>query len=67
MVIHNLNVVSVPLAPPKTYPPLIVDANTVLTFAVSRQLSKSIARGDAKVIQPFCGVEYRQFAPSYAM
>jgi hypothetical protein len=38
MIIGNLNTVRAQCLPDKTYTPLLIDANTVLPFAIVRQL-----------------------------
>jgi len=44
MIIHNLNVISVSVFPSETYPPLVVDTDTVLTPAFALQQFQSISR-----------------------
>ena len=56
MVVDNLNLIRIPVSPPKANAPLIVDANTVLTGAISFQLFKSIARRDSQVVKLLGGV-----------
>jgi hypothetical protein len=43
VVIHNLNVEGIRFPPNKAQPVLIVDADTVLTFAVSQQRFKTVS------------------------
>jgi len=61
MVVNNLNVIRIPVAPPEANTPLIVDANTVLTGATPLQLFKSIAGRDSQVIQLLGGVYESEF------
>jgi len=42
VVINDLYVIDVALAPFKTYAPLVVDANTVLALTVAEQLFKVV-------------------------
>jgi hypothetical protein len=42
MIVHNLNVQSIPLVPPKAHTPLIVDSNAVLPGAVAGEFFQSI-------------------------
>jgi hypothetical protein len=51
MVVGYFNVVGIPLMPSKTYPPLIVNADAVLSLAVAGKLLKPIARRHLQVIQ----------------
>ena len=64
MIICNLNIVSIPLAPSKAYSPLVIDADAVFSFAISREFLKTIPWGDTEIIQLFCSVQYREFSPS---
>jgi hypothetical protein len=43
MIVHNLYVVSVAFSPYKTNAPLVINADTVLPFAVSREWMKSLS------------------------
>jgi len=49
VVIDNLHIVGIPVAPDKTDAPLIVDANTVLPFSVAFKRCQVISRGRDKV------------------
>ena len=54
MVIDDLNVVRVPLAPNEAKAPLVVDPDAVLSFAVAVQCFQAISRRRHQVSQ-FCG------------
>lgn len=54
MVVRNLNVVGVSLSPLKTNPPLIVDPNAVLPFAVPTQPFQTVA-GERRENSQFAG------------
>jgi hypothetical protein len=45
MIVNDLNVVGVTAAPQETYTPLIIDADTVLTFTVALQCFQAIPWG----------------------
>jgi len=49
VVIDNLHLVGIPIAPDKTDSPLVVDANTVLPFSVAFKSFQVITRGRSKV------------------
>jgi hypothetical protein len=49
MIVYNLNIVGVTIAPSKADSPLVVNANTVLPLALACQLLKSISRRHPKV------------------
>src|SRR5574337_1326430 len=51
VVIRNLNVVGVAVAPPKADTPLIVNPDAVLPGTVARQLLEPVAGRDPQVIQ----------------
>ena len=54
MVVGDFNIKSVSVVPRKADSELLVDPNAKLTFSVALQCLKSIARRNAKVVQP-CG------------
>jgi len=51
MVIHDLDVLCVPIAPYEADPPLVIDTNTVLAFAAAFQGFQSVRGGEAEIIQ----------------
>jgi hypothetical protein len=61
MVVDNFNIMGMTVFPDKTDPPLAVDPNAVLAFAVSRKCLEPIARWNAQVVQSACGVQDQQF------
>ncbi len=62
MVIHDFYIPDMPFAPLKTYPPLGVDADTVLTGAVALQGFQAVTRRYAQVCQTLRPVQHRQLA-----
>jgi len=46
MIVHDLDVVGLTVFPPEADPPLVVDANAVLTRAISVKLLQTIAGED---------------------
>jgi hypothetical protein len=60
VVIDYLNVKSVTLTPPKTYPPLPVDPNAVLALAIAFQRLELIRARNRKVFQVSSRVELLQ-------
>jgi hypothetical protein len=67
VVIRNLNVVGVAVAPPKADTPLIVDPDAVLPATVAQQLLKSIAGRRSKVIQCFGRIENEELSQGGAL
>jgi hypothetical protein len=67
MVVYNFNLVSICLAPPKADSPPVVNANAVLTLAVSRELLKVISGGCSQVIQPLRSIQQCKFSLSYPL
>jgi hypothetical protein len=57
MVVNNLHVIGVPLAPAKADPPSIVDPSTVLTAPIARQLLEPVPGRNAKVAEALSGVK----------
>ena len=51
MIIHNLRLLRVAGPPHETDPPLIVDADAVLPFAVRVQRLQPVARRDTQIVQ----------------
>jgi len=51
MVVGYFNVTGISVFPEKTYPPLIVDPDAVLPFAITPQCFKPVARRDPEVLQ----------------
>src|SRR5262249_6868668 len=67
MVINDLRVIDVALAPFKTNAPLVVDANTVLTFTVTEQFFEVIGWWYAQILQRVCAIQDLQLAPRNAL
>ena len=51
----------VAIVPPKTYPPLLVDADGILAFPVAFQGFEFIARRNIAIFQPDSGVQDSEF------
>jgi hypothetical protein len=62
MIVDDLDVVNVVTLPYKTNAPLIVNANTMLTFAVAFQRFQSVAWGDPQVLQRSGAMEVQQLS-----
>lgn len=56
MIINNLDLEGIAVSPPKTDPPLVIDANTVLTGAIALELLQAIAGRDAEIVELLGGV-----------
>lgn len=61
MVIDNLRVPRGAFAPIETYPPLIVDADAILTPPIAVQSFEPIARRNGQIVELFCRVKGEQF------
>lgn len=61
MVIHDLNVVGISVAPDKTDAPLIVDADAVLSLSVSVKSFETIARRGCQVAQFRGNIQLAEF------
>jgi hypothetical protein len=64
MVIDNFHVVSVPLLPPETYPPTIVDPDAVLPLPVSLQSLQMVRGRNSQILQRLRSIEHSQFPKS---
>jgi len=62
VIICNLNVVGVSIAPHKTDTPLVVDADTVLPGTVTFQLMKSVTRRYSQIRQTFGRVQHQKLS-----
>ena len=51
MIVNDLDLVRVTISPPKADPPLIVDANTVLTGAIAFQRLETVPRRHSEIVQ----------------
>jgi hypothetical protein len=57
VVIDNGDVVCVAVAPRETDPPLVVDADSVLSDSIAAELLQAVARWNAKVVECFGRVD----------
>jgi len=62
VIIRNLHVVSVSVAPYKTNTPLVVDAYAVLPRTVTFQLMKSVTRRHSQTRQTFGRVQHQKLS-----
>lgn len=67
MVVRNLHVVCVPTSPGEADPPLVIDANAVLSVTTPSELLQAIAGRQAEVVQRPCRVENSQLFPRGAL
>jgi len=62
VVIDDFDVLRTGSAPSKADPPLLVDADAVLTGAIAPQLLQSVTRRDPRVVECLRGVQDQQLA-----
>jgi hypothetical protein len=67
VIIYNFHFVSVAIAPHEADPPLIVDADAVLTGPVAFKSFEVISRRNAKILQPAGGMNVQQLAPGHTL
>jgi hypothetical protein len=65
VIIRNLHVAGVSVAPHKTETPLVVDAYTVLPRTVTFQLMKPVTRRYSQIRQTFGRVQHQEFSPRW--
>lgn len=58
MIIHNLDLIGIPVSPDKAHTPLIVDPDAVLAFAIAFQGFETIGEPYSQVIQASGVVEH---------
>jgi hypothetical protein len=61
VIIRDFNVVRVSVHPLETNPPLRIDANAMLSFAVATQSFQSVSGRNPQVFEPNFGVHQLQF------
>lgn len=64
MIVDNFDIEGFAIPPHKAYPPLIVDADTVLALTVTRQRLQSVAWRLAQIVELLCCVDHQQLRPS---
>jgi len=67
MIIHNLNVIGVPVSPNKTDTPLLVDPNAVLPFPVSVERLQPIVRRRCQVPQISGNIQLAKLSLGYSL
>ncbi len=67
MVIDDLHVEDIALIPDKKDPPLVINADAVLTDTLPVKRFEAVGRRDAEVIQGSGIIEHSQFAPSHLL
>ena len=67
MIVDDLNVPGFAIAPHKTDPPLIVNADAALTLAVAVQSLQTIAGRHTQIVELFCGVDRKQLRTSASL
>lgn len=67
MIINKRGVPRFAFPPHEANPPLIVDANTVLSHSIAFQSLKSITRRHTQILKSHCGVKYLKFGPRAAL
>ena len=67
VIIDDFDVPCFTLAPSKTYPPLIVDADAVLSDAFAFQRLQAIRRWDTQIVEALCGTEHPQLPPGHSL
>ncbi len=60
MIVHELNVIGVPVAPDKADAPLLVDADRMLSAPLAGERLQPVAGRHAQVVEPRNGVEQEQ-------
>ena len=67
MVIHHFHVIGVATLPFKTNPPLVVDANAILTGSFAGQFLQAIGRWHAEVAQGARPIQHPQLTQRYLL
>jgi hypothetical protein len=64
VIVDDLDLICVPIAPLETDTPLVIDANAALTRSVPRQLFESIPGWHPEILERLGSVEDREFPES---
>jgi hypothetical protein len=67
MIIHDLNVIGVPVSPNKADTPLIVDPNAVLPFPVSVECFEAVPRRRRQVAQLSRNIQLAKFSLGHSL
>jgi hypothetical protein len=67
VVVHDLDFPCFTLAPPETNPPLIVDADAMLTASITVQGFEAVAWRNPKVVKLLCRVDGKKFGSRTAL
>jgi hypothetical protein len=62
VIVDNFHIVSVAIGPGEADPPLVIDADAVLTLAIAAKLLKPITRRRAQILERLGGVKDDEFA-----
>jgi hypothetical protein len=57
VIVDNLDIVSIAVVPTKTEPPLIIDANAVLTLSIGGQWLQPVPGRACQVSQDHCTIQ----------
>jgi len=63
MMVRYFNIMGIPRTPLKTYTPLIVDADTILSEALACKFLQPVTRWYAQITQAFGYIQDGQFSP----
>jgi len=64
MVVGYLNIEGIPLMPPKTYPPLIINTYAVLPLPITCVLLRAVAGWHPQIIEALSTIQNQQFSQS---
>lgn len=67
MIVHNLHVMRLAIAPGEADPPLIVDPNAVLSHPEGLERFETVARRDPKIFEPPGRVKVKQLAARHTL
>ena len=67
VVIDNLDINRIPILPPETDSPLIIDPNAILTAPLSRELLQAIRRWAPQISKCFRRIQNQESSQSHAL
>src|ERR1700730_2971500 len=67
MVVDDLDIMSVPVAPHKAHAPLIIDPDRVLPAQIPLQSLQTVGRWRSEIEQGVCTIQHQQSAPCHLL
>jgi len=67
VVVHDFDIVSIPVTPTETYTSSVIDPNAIFSRPIPAQRFQTVPRWSAKCIEIRCGINHPQLAHGYSL